>query len=969
MSEKEPKAEWVMRDALKSFPESVQQCVRHQWAQYIEALKLQKLSPPRQADFLRVMLKVWACSSFVAGYCVVRPEMFEKLMRSGDLLIAYGDDNYTSSLSSQIDQVANEAELKRLLRYFRQREMVRIAWRDLAGWSALEETLRDLTLLADACVSVSLAKLYQWQVDIAGTPQGNHRMNPQSMVVLAMGKMGAYELNFSSDIDLIFAYPEEGETQGKRRRISNEEFFTGIGRQLIDVLNAQTEDGFVYRVDMRLRPYGNSGPLVMSFDAMEEYYQSQGREWERYAMIKARPVAGHPADCELLMRVLKPFIYRRYLDFGTFEQLREMKAMVNREVAHKGMTNNVKLGPGGIREIEFIGQAYQLIRGGREVELQQRSILKVLKSLVDLGHLPDYVSNELSEAYDFLRRVENRLQAFADEQTHTLYEDSDDRQRLAISMGFRDWAPFQRELSKVRNNVQAHFEQIFALSDSDRNDANPHTVGVTQMIVLWRDEQPDAQAVNMLESAGFDSADEAWQKLKQLKNGYAYRTSTSRGKELLDRLVPMMLGAMVETEDPFVVLQRILELLESISRRTAYLALLIENPMAMSQVVKLCAASPWIASLLSDHPILLDELLDPRTLYAPLDHDTLVKELRAQLRALDGDDVEAQLEALRHFKQTNVLRVAAAEVMGVMPLMVVSDHLTEIAEVILDEVLKMAVSHLVKRKEKVKESGENNQLPGFAIIAYGKLGGIELGYGSDLDLVFLHEKLDETATSDAVFFIRLGQRIIHLLNTHTSSGILYDVDMRLRPSGASGLLVSDIHAFEEYQMNEAWTWEHQALVRARVVAGDPKIAEAFEDLRSKVLSTKRDDKKLHNDVKEMRERMRNELSKSKAGHFDIKQDAGGIADIEFIVQYGVLRWTHKYANLTKWTDNIRLLASLAKTPMLTKKQAALLSDAYRVYRSRVHERVLQQQSAIVSNDELTEYRRGVKKIWDKLFAD
>jgi glutamate-ammonia-ligase adenylyltransferase len=847
--------------------------------------------------------------------------------------------------------------------------MVRIAWRDLAGWAGVEETIRELSWLASACVDGALSLLSRWQTQEFGTPLAHGSAEPQSLVVIGMGKLGAEELNFSSDIDLIFAYPEAGTSQGGAVALDNEEYFVRLGRRLIRVLQENTRDGFVFRVDMRLRPFGDSGPLVMSFNAMEEYYQSHGREWERYAWIKADVIAGDRAAGGELMRRLRPFVYRRYLDYGAFESLREMKQGIAQQVRRKGMQDNIKLGAGGIREVEFIGQAFQLVRGGREPGLQERGILHVLAHLVTVGILPEYAGRGLIEAYRFLRRVENRLQAWADQQTHSLPTEEADRLRLALSMGYTDWAVFEQALNRHRRLVQDQFEQVFSAPQA------VHAESDTQYLArLWQGELDDEQAQLILTKTGYDDAAEVVRLLNGLRTAAAYRALTPQGRDRFDRLMPLVLGAAAETERPVVTLQRVLILIEHIARRVTYLVLLIETPLALSQLVKLCAASPWIARFLARHPLSIDELIDPRRLYMPLDRAALEQDMRSAMSAVPVDDLERQMDVLRHFKQGNVLRVAAADVAGVYPLMVVSDHLTEIAEVVLAKVLELAYAHLISRHGRPQCRVEGKIIePGFAVVGYGKLGGIELGYGSDLDLVFLHDSAGEdqmtagpAVIDNAVFFARLGQRIIHMLNTQTPAGVLYEVDMRLRPSGAAGLLVSNIEAFQDYQLNEAWTWEHQALVRARAVAGDKTVAGRFEDIRRAVLSRSRDPVGLCKEVREMRERMRAELGRHDPAVFDLKQDRGGIADIEFMVQYGVLRWAHDHPVLLRYTDNIRLLEGFAQAGLMAPGEVALLGDAYRAYRAEVHRCTLQEQNAVVPDERFKDMRAAVGKIWAAL---
>ncbi len=917
-----------------------------------------------QPGFVQELKRVWEGSDYVVQSCVRSPELLAGLLKNGGLHTSFQDGEMGLRLQQQLETIGNEAGLQKVLRLFRRTQMVRIIWRDLAGSAPLAETMEDLSALADACVDQALNLLYAWAVAKYGTPRDAEGVQ-QRMVVLGMGKLGARELNLSSDIDLIFAYPRSGEVEGGRY-LSNEQFFTRLSQQLIKAIGSQTVDGFVFRVDVRLRPFGDSGPLAMSFDAMEVYYHSQAREWERYAMIKARIVAGdHEAGTEL-SAMLRPFVYRRYLDYGAIESLRDMKRMISGEMHKRGMDANIKLGPGGIREIEFIGQAFQLIRGGRDSDLRIRPILQVLEVLGNRDLLPKYVVQELEAAYGFLRLVENRLQAWQDRQTHLLPDDDLARLRLARSMGFDDWNSFSPVLEQYRARVQGHFDMVFAAPQAEEE---PEEKPLQSM---WRQRLDEEGAIEVLAESGFqENAADAMQMLEQFRTSHAFRGQGVRGQQRMDQLMPLLLEAVAVTADPVMVLGRVLKLLESIARRTAYLALLVENPMALSQLVRLESSSPWIASQISRHPILLDGLLDPRQLYSPLKSEDLKSELDTLLAAVDPDDTEEQMERLRQFLQSNKLRVAAADITEVIPLMVVSDYLSEIAESITGRVLEQVWSYLVARHG--RPNGDNGSAMGFAVIAYGKMGGVELGYGSDLDLVFIHGNSDPNAMTSGerpiandLFFARLGQRLIHMLTARTASGLLYEVDMRLRPSGNSGMLVSSLDAFDEYQNNSAWTWEHQALLRARPVAGDPAVAGRFQEIRRAVLSRERDPDKLRQEVVAMREKMRSSLDKGNQELFDLKQGHGGIADIEFMVQYAVLRWAHSYPDLLDWTDNIRLLDGLAKHGLFAQAEVESLAEAYRSFRSASHRLTLQEKPARVSQDELGSEREKVKNLWDQV---
>ena len=904
--------------------------------------------------------RLWSWSDFLATACTRNPALIGELFRSGVMERGYRGGELAARLERQLADVADETGLERALRLFRQREMLRIVWRDLEGHASLDETLEDLSELADACIRQALDRLHRWAVEKSGVPR-DAAGREQHLIVIGMGKLGARELNLSSDIDLIFCYPSRGETDG-RRPVDNEQFFTRLGRQLIGVLGKQTVDGFVFRVDMRLRPFGDAGPLVVTRDAMEHYYQTQARGWERYAMVKARAITGDPGEIAALADMLRAFVYRRYIDFGVIESIRDMKRLIESELHKKGMDANIKLGQGGIREIEFVGQAFQLVRGGRDPDLRIRPIQDVLRRLGERNLLPGYAVNHLINAYRFLRLTENRIQAWRDEQNHKLPADGDGRARLAASMGFDSWVAFEAVLDTHRRRVHEQFGHVFAAPQVEQ--AAPDSA----LARVWHASADDDQAVAALEHAGFQAPQAALERLQTFHGSAVVRGLASRGRSKLDQLMPSLIEAAAQTDAPDVTLERLLSLVAAIVRRTAYLDLLVENPLALSQLVRLVSESSWVISQLIRQPLLLDELLDPRRLYSPLHTSELVEELRTLMLSVEEGDIEQEMERLRQFSHGNRLRVAAADIVGAIPLMVVSDFLTEIAEVTLQQVQASAWRDLTRKYGRPGELGDMET--GFAVIGYGKLGGIELGYGSDLDLVFLHGSSNLNAVTDGprslandVFYARLGQRVIHMLTTRMPSGLLYEADMRLRPNGNSGPLVPSLSMFERYQEQEAWVWEHQALVRARPVAGDPAVIARFAVIRHRVLCRERDPVALRREVVTMREKMRDSLDRSTAEDFHIKHGVGGVVDIEFMVQYAVLRWAHAFPDLTEWTDNARLLERLAQHDLMPGKAAEQLWNAYQVYRNVVHRRALQEQGSLVPAVQLTEERLMVRDIW------
>ncbi|MGQ4878032.1 bifunctional [glutamate--ammonia ligase]-adenylyl-L-tyrosine phosphorylase/[glutamate--ammonia-ligase] adenylyltransferase [Billgrantia sp. LNSP4103-1] len=935
------------------------------------------LAPARRRQLARVI----SISDFVLDTLVRHPDWLQHLDASGELDEAPTADIQGAWLAERLEGAEDEAGLQAALRRFRRARMLGIVWRDLTRPPGVDmwSTAASVSRLAEVCLEGALGWLERHFEPRWGRPAPRTDGSEQRLVVLGMGKLGAGELNLSSDIDLIFAYPEKGETQGGRKALEHQEYFTKLGQKLIAALDAVTADGFAFRVDMRLRPLGDGGPLVGSFASLAAYYQDQGREWERYAMLKARPVAGDLEAGGELLGNLRPFVYRKYLDFGAIESLREMKALINREVKRRGMQANIKLGPGGIREVEFVVQAFQLIRGGRDTELQVTSLRTALSRLPALGLLPQAVVDELEPDYVFLRDLEHVLQALEDRQTQSLPEEHLDRERVAQALGMEDWAAVVARLEEVRGRVRRHFDAVIADPEEEVEEASEaqgeETFSLGDWRSLWCGELDAQEAQAMLEEAGFNEPDVAQRRLATLRQSRQVQSMQRIGYDRLEALMPLLLDAAAASDAPDIALERVLPLIEAVLRRTAYLALLRENPEALSHLMGLCGASPWIAEQLARYPLLLDELLTPDTLYTPADKASLADELRQALGRIPEDDEEAQLEALRVFKHAHVLRVAASDIAGTRHLMKVSDYLTYIAEVLLEAVLAMAWRHLVRKHgyPQRRDGSRAGSEPEFLIVGYGKLGGIELGYGSDLDLVFLHDadlhgETDGARPLDSpVFFTRLGQRIIHLLTATTPAGTLYEVDMRLRPSGNAGLLVTTLDAYADYQRREAWTWEHQALVRARVVAGHAHLAEGFEAVRREILGRPREREALRDEVVKMRRKMRDHLGgKSGKGEFDLKHDPGGMVDIEFLCQFAVLSMGHETPELLQWSDNMRILETLESSGRLPAEECQRLREAYLALRSAAHRASLTRQPARACDADFHDHRQAVIDAWQRL---
>ncbi|PIJ49487.1 bifunctional glutamine synthetase adenylyltransferase/deadenyltransferase [Erwinia sp. OLTSP20] len=909
-------------------------------------------------------LAVCTFSDFISEALLSHPQWWQRLLQQQPSPDEHND--YRAELMQQLAEVQDENQLMRALRLFRREKLMRIAWMQALDSSKTARSLLQLSTLAETLIVAARDWLYAACCREMGTPC-NAQGVAQPLLILGMGKLGGNELNFSSDIDLIFTWPENGVTHGGRRELDNAQFFTRLGQRLIKVLDQPTAEGFVYRVDMRLRPFGDSGPLVMSFAALEDYYQEQGRDWERYAMVKAR-LMGEDDDrwSEELRTMLRPFVYRRYIDFSVIQSLRNMKAMIAREVRRRGLVDNIKLGAGGIREIEFIVQVFQLIRGGRERTLQGRSLLPTLTAIGELGLLTAGQVETLRTAYLFLRRLENLLQSINDEQTQTLPADELNRARLAWVMGYPDWQSLRQQLDGHLSQVRVIFNELIGDEAPEHDD----TTDGGLYAGLWQEQLEDSDLLPLVPQLD----DSARLSLLNVMTGFRQdcnrRTIGPRGRQALDQLMPRLLAEICPRDDAVETLERLVPLLLSVVTRSTYLELLTESHGALRHLIRLCAASPMIASQLARYPLLLDELLDPTTLYQVTAPEAYRDELRQYLLRVPVEDEEQQLEALRQFKQVQQLRIAAADIAGTLAVMKVSDHLTWLAEAIIDAVVQQAWSMMVQRYGR-PEHLDSEQARGFAVIGYGKLGGWELGYRSDLDLVFLHDCPAEVMTrgereiDGRQFYLRLAQRIMHLFSTRTSSGILYEVDARLRPSGAAGMLVSTFDAFEAYQRDDAWTWEHQALVRARIVYGAADLAERFTAIRRAILCRVRDPLQLRTEVRGMREKMRDHLSNKHKGRWDIKADPGGITDIEFIAQFLVLRYAARQPALTRWSDNVRIFALMAQYARMAQEEADALTAAYVALRDALHHRALQALPGHVESDAFSQHKQQVDASWQR----
>jgi glutamate-ammonia-ligase adenylyltransferase len=843
------------------------------------------------------------------------------------------------------------------LRVLRRRVFVHTLARDLSGCAPLAEVCAAMTILAETAIAAAVRVHHRALAAVHGEPR-DEAGRPQELVVVAMGKLGGGELNVSSDVDLVFVYPDDGETDGARS-VSNREFFDRLGRRVIGALGDPTADGYVFRVDMRLRPYGDSGPLTVPYAALEQYLVTQGRAWERYAWLKARPLTGERHD--ELAACVTPFVFRKYLDYDAYEGLRDIHRQIREQVKRRDLVPDVKLGPGGIREIEFIVQALQIVRGGREPALRARGTQAALDAIAARGLLPDAAVAELRAAYVFLRNVEHRLQYRDDRQTQMLPAEPGEMAALAEAAGFDGAAAFESALAVHREAVSAQFDAVFGGPPADAargmdDDAGPD---LAELAAIWRGDAGAEAAHATLAAAGYDDPKGLVAMLDRLRTGSRYVPLPALSRQRVDLLIPRLLrtaaSEKVEGAAPQQIFARFVDLLEAVSRRSAYLALLSEHPPILPRLAHLMGASRWAADYLTGHPLLLDELLDARVLLAEPDWSAWRAEL-ARLMAEQDGDAEAQMDALRHFQHAHLFRLLAQDLAGLLTVERLADHLSALADAIIDATLTAVWAQM---------RGAGTPPPKFAVIGYGKLGGKELGYASDLDLVFLHDEDDETAFERNA---RLAQRVITWLTATTAAGTLYETDVRLRPDGAAGLMVSSLASFRRYQREQAWTWEHQALTRARFIAGDADVGAAFEAEREAILREPRDRARLAADVVDMRRRMA-------AGHpnhsalFDLKHDSGGMVDVEFAVQFLVLAHACDHPALTRNLGNITLLRMAAGLGLLPAAVADAAADAYREFRRTQHQiRLTGAAQARVDPVTQRQRREAVTALWSQVFG-
>ncbi|MDO4642980.1 MAG: bifunctional [glutamate--ammonia ligase]-adenylyl-L-tyrosine phosphorylase/[glutamate--ammonia-ligase] adenylyltransferase [Cardiobacteriaceae bacterium] len=894
----------------------------------------------------------------------------EQLRRQPALLTTLNDDDLNTNLATRLQQkltnIDNEDSFMRVLRQFKHHWQVRFIHAIVNTRITQETFLARTSILAETLIDAALNWLHTRLVMRYGQPL-DAQGKPLQMVVLGMGKLGGSELNFSSDIDLIFAYRENGTTHPaeEQKSIEHEIFFRKLAQKLIYTLDSTTADGIVYRVDMRLRPFGQTGPLALSFNAMENYYLIHGRDWERYAMMKARPVAGDKADGAALLATLKPYIYRRYLDYNALHAISDMKSSINRQIHEDGMEKHIKLGEGGIREAEFTVQAMQMIYGGQYPALQTTSFLNALKQIGTLAIWREAETATLHNAYLTLRGIENAIQFDHEQQSHLLPDKEEDWQRLALACAYPTTEALHQALTQARQHIHHRFNSIFIQEENTDDNLNEQ-----QLEIDWSD--PDTSSIDhwlkqqALDSLQISHISTALQKFARETN---WQRLPQQTVQRLQRLLPALLQHCVQKPERWRGLDSILELIVAVSGRGVYINMLSEQPKLSAHLLDIAAHSAWLIQYIAAHPLVIDDITSER--HITVGKSALEKDLNARLQNID--DEETWQHALRDFKLVQVFKTAWADIHNELPLMQVSDQLSYIAEITLQTALERA-NHTLQQKHGIPRKADGSPAE-IAIIGYGKLGGIELGYGSDLDIIYLYDDGGSQGMSDGdkplenlQYFTRLSQRTSNLLSAASSNGNIYDIDTRLRPGGSSGLPVCSIQTYARYLEESAWTWEHQALTRSRAVAGSAALAEQFQHIRQHILTrTAKPD--LRHDILNMRQKMRDNDKSNSAEAFHLKKGRGGLIDIEFIVQYLLLAYAANEPFIIRMSDNIRQLAALEATGILTSSQAMTLRDAYRKMRGEAHHRQLNGQDNLVIAEEWHDTRQQVQTIWENIFQE
>ncbi len=918
------------------------------------------------------LFAIWYASPFIKRVCVSQPIWLQALFRNDELCVDFDKEAYRHQFSELITHADNVESAQQKLRQKRAAAFARIAWRDLQQYTNVQQTLYELSAFAEVCIQETLQWCFEWLQSRSSTSAFEKKL-PQRIVIFALGKLGGSELNFSSDIDIVFAYADDPKyTQDQAGKAI--EFYIKVVQLFIKIISEQTQDGFVFRVDTRLRPFGNSGALIPSFLSIDQYFQTHGRDWERYAWMKARVIAGDRHIGEGFLQEITPFIYRRYLDYGAIQSLREMKILIDAKAQHNSAKENLKIGFGGIREIEFIAQMFQLIYGGRDSSLHIRSTLQAIKQLELQGLLNSDWAEKLTAAYLFLRKAENGLQVREDQQIHSLPTDSQSRLHYAYLLGMQNWQEFYSEYKRHTAAVNSIYQSLLKSDDNEKQNAHEKS----KFEKAWLQINDKKYCLDSLIDSFVDDAEYIYTQLYNFSKSSLVQKLIPVARARLDRFMPIFLQQLLQFEDSKIVFDRFLNILKKIVQRSTYISLLIENKNKLSKIFRLIEASPWIAQYIAIHPLLLDEILSIDESYEP---PTII-EMQQQLSIgteNTSNDLEKYMQQLREFKHSQAIQIAAADIVENYPIMKVSDHLSWLAETCISNAVRYAYHDLIKKYGEPRcVLNDQAYTPKVLIIEYGKLGGLELGYDSDLDIVFLHNSEGMNCETcgggvdgnkkihNDIFFTRLVQRTIHILSTVTSSGKVFETDLRLRPYGESGPIICSIYAYENYLMEEAWLWEHQALVRARAITDSQELNDKFVKIRQNILCQTREVRDVQTSIIEMRNKMMNaHKSNSKSG-LNLKKDAGGLIDIEFIVQFLVLSYSCKYPQICEYTDNVRILDACAEVGLLERQNAEELKEIYLKFREYMHQLSLKLLPGAQDMSVFSKERNVVQKIWASL---
>lgn len=939
-----PKRPLHLQLQWERLPTTLQNKLDHCWHIWSEKHAILLKDLPDHPTFWRGLTNVWLSSHYLFTQTLEHPKQLLTEFYQGHLFASLAEDYYDQILNKQTKDCKDTTELKRTLRLFKQQAMMRIGWRDLNGLACFQETAHDLSNLAMACIRACCTWL---ECDLAhkhGKPEA-YKGATQSLMVIAMGKLGGGELNVSSDVDLMFAYPQDGQTCDEQHPLSHQAYFTQIAQSLCNLLMDNTQDGHLYRVDIRLRPHGPSGPLALSYQALERYYQTSGQEWERYALIKANPITGQLAARRALMHILQAFTYRQYIDISALQSLRSLYQRIVKQ-HHQNDPNhlNIKLGSGGIRDIEFIVHSDQLMHGGNHYALRTPCLMDALNTMRAENLIDETNAKMLYRFYVFLRHIENRLQYDHNQQTHLLPTTPEKQAQLAFSMHFKNWEELHKSIVHHTHTIHTLLEQTLAPKSNPPSSITTH-----------KQNHPILQALVALypENADADNT------LARLQSIIKEAKLSSHQTTIAMQLLASMLEQALKQDQPKDALATVEKLLTLTLNYPPYLMLLHEHHTTLSSMIELTYQSALLLSMVEQHPSLLVEMIHlRRTLQSPLHLLVLNNKLKRIIDNTPNITLQEQIENLIHFKHVHVFRAAILYQMGHIDIMRLADHLTNIATATLMHAFELAKLHTPNTTHTKHDLG---------IIAYGKLGSIEMSFQSDLDLVFVCQS-QSSGTDFSTYYTQLYQTLLSILAPTHLARPLYEVDLRLRPMGKTGALIHNLDSLSTYLQTHAWTWEHQALIKARMIIGSTRLKHHFERIRTTALDRfKKSLNDMTQDIAKMRKLMRQENRLSKDSLFDLKQSPGGIIDIEFITQYYVLKHSAKHPTLLNYTDNIRLLSELKNLKIISEEAHQTLTQNFLTLRKILVDNELKCLPAILAEAPTHPELKATVKLWEDLF--